>query len=297
MHKQYDPTMSDSDSTKSKHKVFISYSVHDELAARSVWSGLKDEGYDIWLDALTLQPGDSWAQKARDALSASDVLIVLLSKASVGSNWLEMELKASLDKEIRKRAITVVPTRIDDCEVPRFFLSERVVDLSGDFERGLSDLNNRIRAILLIDFTTFDPRRFEALVGDLLKESSFFDIEANWRFADREFDFKAKHDSKDPFGQRTTELCVVEVKLYPKERASVALLDQFLAKLQDVPQADSGILFTSGLLTSAASDWLFRNKGRGGKKLWVVDGQELKEMLSTHPKLIERYFTTEAENE
>jgi hypothetical protein len=281
----------------SKHKVFLSYSGRDQTTAHRVWSELKNKGYDAWLDALIPRPGNSWVNNVRDALSASDVLVVLLSETSVKSQWVEWDFKKSLNNEIRKRAITVVPVRIDDCEIPPFFLTQEVIDLSSDFENGLNELEKRVGAVLLIDFTVLDPKRFEALIEDILKESSFFDIEQNWQSEGREFDFKANFRLTDPFGQVTTELWVVETKLYPKERASVSILDEFIGKLQAVPQVDSAILITSGLLTSAANDWLQGNKGRSATRFRVIDGQELREMLSRHPKLVDRYFATEETNE
>ena len=51
-----------------------------------------------------------------------------------------------------------------------------------------------------------------------------------------------------------------------------------------------GLVITSSQLTSVASKFLEEITKKSGRELRVIDGTELRALLSRHPQLVERYF-------
>ena len=63
-----------------------------------------------------------------------------------------------------------------------------------------------------------------------------------------------------------------------------------LGYLMTSPLVGKGLVVTNGRLTSVAHDFLSKASERSGHELRVIDGTELKNLLSQHPELVERYF-------
>ena len=70
-------------------KVFISYAREDEDIAKKLYSDLKKEGINAWLDIEKLPPGGRWGREIKQAIENSDYFITLLSKNNPQtlSNW------------------------------------------------------------------------------------------------------------------------------------------------------------------------------------------------------------------
>src|ERR1019366_9465903 len=100
-------------------QVFLSYAQADGDVARQIADALQKEGLRVWFDAWELASGDSIVQRIEQAVATSDILVVLLSPNSVASRWVQTELSAAfLSRELRDRAITIIPAVIEDCEIP-----------------------------------------------------------------------------------------------------------------------------------------------------------------------------------
>jgi len=70
------------------------------------------------LNRWEIKVGDSITEKINEAIRRNDYLIVVLSKASVKSEWVKKELNAALMKELKKKSVVVLPLLMEDCEVP-----------------------------------------------------------------------------------------------------------------------------------------------------------------------------------
>src|SRR5215469_6217655 len=103
--------------TPRQRRVFLSYAQADKDVARQIADALRGSGLHVWFAEWELMPGDSIAERIDAGLSSSDVLVVLLSPAALASRWVEQELSAALMREIRDRAIAVVPALVGDCEL------------------------------------------------------------------------------------------------------------------------------------------------------------------------------------
>jgi hypothetical protein len=126
--------------------VFVSHASADARIASRVAMGLKAFDYDTWYDDWELLPGDSIAERVEAAISKTDVLLVLLSRNSVDSQWVRRELSAGLARQLSGSGVLVIPVILEDCEVPGMLAGTKYVDLRGNFERGFRKLADALAA-------------------------------------------------------------------------------------------------------------------------------------------------------
>lgn len=121
----------------SNPKAFISHTQSDKSVARHLAEQLMAKGVDAWFAEWELQPGDSLIEKIfEEGLKDVAIFVVVLSKASVQSEWVRHELDVAMVQRIA--GITrIVPAIVDECELPVSLRSLLWVDLRTDFETGL----------------------------------------------------------------------------------------------------------------------------------------------------------------
>jgi hypothetical protein len=278
---------------KSPHepsRVFLSYASSDRAIAAQVATALREVGISVWFDVWELAPGDSIGDRVDQALKASDLLLLFLSKASVTSRWVQTELNAVLTNQMKDRAITIIPVVIEDCDIPPVLADRMYVDLRGDVAAGVQRLVGQLTAAATIDLSQLDPQRFEHLVGELLIALGFA-LRKDYR-TDRgqRYDFLASHRSRDPFGAERTETWVVEVKAYREQRISISTIRQLLGYLATTSPATKGLLVTNSRLTSVAREFLSDAALKTGREVRVIDSTELTSLLLGQPGLVGRYF-------
>lgn len=274
-------------------RVFLSYAAADKSAAIRIADALRDAGLRVWFDAWELAVGDSIAHRIEEALVSSDLLVVLLSPRSVNSRWIENELSAALARELKDRAITIIPALIEDCRIPPLLADRNYLDLRHDFDAGVQRLVSQLGVAPKIRFSGLEPQAFERLVADLLVALGF-SVQRPPSTADRGFDFLASFRSRDPFGAERTDNWLVEVKLYQDQRVAVSTLRQLFGYLLTAPGPSNALVVTNGRLTSVAREFLSDIQKQTGRELRVIDGTELTSLLLQHPSLVSRYFPAES---
>lgn len=155
--------------------VFISYSHEDSDFAQRLASELVRKKARIWLDKWELRVGDSLLQRIQSAIQTADALIVVLSKASVASEWCKKELNAGLLRELEEKRVIVLPALIEDCEIPLFTREKMYADFRSDFEAGL-------KATL----TAIAPVTSETL-GRVALPAANIDYALDWGYVDDRF--------------------------------------------------------------------------------------------------------------
>ncbi len=120
--------------------VFVSHASEDAQIASRVAMGLRAFGYNTWFDDWELLAGDSIIDRIEAAIAIADVLLVLLSKSSIGSKWVQRELATGLTRQLSGKGVVVIPVLVGDCEIPGMLAGTKYVDLRSDFERGFRQL-------------------------------------------------------------------------------------------------------------------------------------------------------------
>jgi len=129
---------------KAKPKAFLSYSHEDKDSATKIATSLRAGGIDVWVDRWEIQPGDSLVQKIfEEGLSGADAFLALISKNSINSPWVRQELDVALIKRIE--GITrIIPILLDGVKPPDHLRPLRWVDMSGDFDNALREIQMAI---------------------------------------------------------------------------------------------------------------------------------------------------------
>jgi hypothetical protein len=118
--------------------IFISYSHKDKKFVDQLAMQLVHQNVHIWLDRWELSVGDSIIDKIQEAADGASALLVILSKASVESEWCKKELSAGFLRELEEKRVVVLPIMLEDCAVPLFARGKMYADFRSDFDEGLT---------------------------------------------------------------------------------------------------------------------------------------------------------------
>ncbi len=103
--------------------VFLSYNREDQAVARLYAEGFAQEGLDVWWD-VTLRSGEAYDEVTENALRSAKAVVVLWSARSVASRWVRAEAT------LAEKNGTLVPARIEPCDLPIMFELTQTADLS-----------------------------------------------------------------------------------------------------------------------------------------------------------------------
>lgn len=96
-----------SDRTTGEGHVFVSYARPDELWARAVIERLEAVGFKTWWDGL-IPGGERFGSQIAEALDSASAVVVLWSKNSLKSDWVQDE--ASVGRDQRR----LIPLRSEE---------------------------------------------------------------------------------------------------------------------------------------------------------------------------------------
>ncbi|MCP4369972.1 MAG: DUF4062 domain-containing protein [Deltaproteobacteria bacterium] len=114
---------------KKKHvyDVFIAYSSRDAKVAVLISKKLSEKGIRAFLSEKSIRPGDVWDDVIRESLINSSEIVVICSRDSLRSNWLNTELGAAW--ALSKR-ITPITYQVSIEELPSQLARFQVYDFS-----------------------------------------------------------------------------------------------------------------------------------------------------------------------
>lgn len=115
--------------------VFLSHSSKDKRFVRNLATHLENAGIKVWLDEVELKVGQSLIERLREAIDAVDFLIVILSKASVESVWVQKEIDIAMNQEIKTKKVKVLPILKEKVELPGFLEGKLYIDFSSPAAR------------------------------------------------------------------------------------------------------------------------------------------------------------------
>lgn len=136
-------------------KVFISYSHRDKKFVNLLTNRLREHNIDVWLDSKEISIGSNIAERIKNGISNVDFFILILSKNSADSKWVNYELSATILNEISRQETIILPVLIEDCQIP-FSLQDRLyADFRFSFDKGFNSLLNAINTSKKESFKKF----------------------------------------------------------------------------------------------------------------------------------------------
>lgn len=106
---------------RARARVFLSYASEDRDQVVKLYERLVASGYEPWLDAKQLLPGEPWAITIDQAIRTADFFVLCLSTRSVAKDGvLRQEMARGLHHWYSRQdtGIYLIPARLEECEMP-----------------------------------------------------------------------------------------------------------------------------------------------------------------------------------
>jgi MinD-like ATPase involved in chromosome partitioning or flagellar assembly len=94
--------------------VFISYSEKDREFAQKLQADLARQGIRTWHSQRELDGDNALYDSIKEAIRSSDKVLLILSKNSIQSPWVQKEVESAFEKEREGTKLVLLPIRIDD---------------------------------------------------------------------------------------------------------------------------------------------------------------------------------------
>jgi uncharacterized protein YjbI with pentapeptide repeats len=96
------------------YSCFISFSNKDAEFAKRLYADLQSRHVRCWFAPENLRIGDRFRPRIDEAIRLYDKLLLVLSKDSVKSTWVEKEVETAFEKERKQERTVLFPIRLDD---------------------------------------------------------------------------------------------------------------------------------------------------------------------------------------
>lgn len=94
--------------------IFISYSSRDKEFVKFLTKRLKNENIDFWVDEKDFMPGDKIQNKISQGINKCDKFLLVCSKHSLTSWWVDREFEEALLKESNSKGNVLIPINLDN---------------------------------------------------------------------------------------------------------------------------------------------------------------------------------------
>jgi hypothetical protein len=95
------------------YSCFISYSAKDDDFVRRLYADLQANGVRCWFAPEDMKIGAKILDTLDEAIRRQDKLLLVLSEASIGSEWVEDEVTKAFEEERRRKTTVVFPLYVD----------------------------------------------------------------------------------------------------------------------------------------------------------------------------------------
>jgi len=96
------------------YSCFINYASKDRAFAERLHADLQNKGVRCWFAPEDLKIGDRLRPRIDETIRLYDKLLLVLSKTSVASQWVEQEVETALARERQESTTILFPVQIDD---------------------------------------------------------------------------------------------------------------------------------------------------------------------------------------
>jgi hypothetical protein len=271
-------------------RIFVSHhhSPKEDAATARLVADLETAGADVWVDYQGVESG-SFVQKINEGLTGRQWLVLVMTNAALGSQWVQNEVNAALHQVTLRRMRGVIPfmmTRCDEAHIPPLWAQLHRYDATRDYETARDGL---LRAMglplpsvkdsqqwarhdipqqkILDGLLSFSPQEFEDAVAWALTAHGYSAVGP----------LRVRHIADlgciAPDGARTLVWCR---RYLPGNLVRQHMVIEALGALMTAPKPyiQAMIVTTSGF-TPRALDYAARHFNQ----MQLIDGQQLVEMI------------------
>jgi hypothetical protein len=149
--------------TQEFYSCFISYSHKDEDFATRLYSRMRDEHLRVWYAPEEMKGGKKLQEQIEQAIQVHDKLLLVLSEASMNSEWVATEIYHARQREVKEKRRVLFPIRLVPFEMIRQWQCF-------DADSG-KDMAREIREYFIPEFSNWkDHDSFEAAFKRLLDD-------------------------------------------------------------------------------------------------------------------------------
>jgi len=95
-------------------RIFISHSSHDRAFALRIAAKLRQPGLSAWIDSEQIFTGDDILDELGRGLTTMDLLVLLASRHSLDSEWVNREVKHAQIREIEEKKALILVYILDE---------------------------------------------------------------------------------------------------------------------------------------------------------------------------------------
>ncbi len=120
--------------TRYKYDVFLSHNIQDKPIVRQVCRNLRGAGLRVFFDEDSIPAGGELLRSIEEALDASRHILLFLSKASLGSKWVALEIAVSVPSYADASRGALIPVALEELDHQQIRASLRrlkIVNLFG----------------------------------------------------------------------------------------------------------------------------------------------------------------------
>jgi tetratricopeptide (TPR) repeat protein len=205
--------------------VFLSHNSRDKARVRRLAERLREAGGRIWFDEWVLKPGDDIYLAIERGLEAARTLVLCLSAAALGSEWVGLERSTVLFRDPSNAGRRFIPLLLADCDLPDALRRYKHVDYRQEAEAAFEELLTAcgLSTKGLLEDDTHQPRSaggedIPPEVKSLLDEGR--KLTAEGRYADARLKFESARKTAE--GQD----CATAVMESRIELAETEIVDQ-----------------------------------------------------------------------
>jgi len=124
-------------------KVFVSHSNQNKDEIPLIVDGLKRAGFGVWVDYENIRGSADWLCEIQAGIERCDAVVTVLSKASLGSVWVERECLYAF--QLGKPLFTAL---LDNLRLPLYLVNIQYCDFREDFAGGSKQLAESLTSAL-----------------------------------------------------------------------------------------------------------------------------------------------------
>lgn len=121
-------------------RVFLSFAGPDRPMAEKLRRDLAERGFDAFVDARSIEPGENVLTTINRALTDSSYFVLLWSRHTNDRPWVDLEWTAALARELSTRRSFLFVLRLDESEVPLILTARKYLNAYTNWEAALARL-------------------------------------------------------------------------------------------------------------------------------------------------------------